>query len=51
MENRWADEMVLGKDVKVDVRAIFNSSTFRPDKFEVRYTIDGQPFLESFDNL
>ncbi len=51
MENGWANAMVAGKDVKVEVKAIFNSSSGRPDKFEVRYSIDGQPFLETFDNL
>ena len=51
MENKWAADMVAGKDVTVDIKGIYDSSSFRPDKIEVRYTIDGQPFFETFDNL
>ena len=51
MENGWANAMVAGKDVKVDITGIYNSNSFRPDKIEVKYTIDGQPFFETFDNI
>lgn len=51
MENKWADEMVAGKDVKVEVNPIFNGSTGRPDAFEVNYWIDNVKSTEFFDNL
>lgn len=50
MENNWAAEMVLGKDVKIEVEAIFVGNSLRPDRFKVKYTIDGQPFVENFIN-
>lgn len=50
MENGWADAMVQGKDVKIEVEAIFTGVSKRPDEFVVKYTIDGQPFNETFKN-
>lgn len=50
MENRWADAIVDNKDVKIQVEAIFSGSSQRPTKFEVKYSIDGQPFSEKFIN-
>ncbi len=44
MENLWAREMVAGKDVKIQVKAIFEGTSKRPSKFKVQFTIDGQPF-------
>jgi len=51
MENSWADAMVAGKDVKIEVKAIFEGSSKRPMKFEVEHWIDGKYKLEKFDNL
>ena len=51
MENSWADAMVAGKDVKIEVKAIFEGTSKRPSKFEVEYWIDGKYKLEKFDNL
>ncbi len=50
MENSWADAMVAGKDVKIEVEAVFSGASKRPDSFKVKYTIDGQPFQENFVN-
>ena len=50
MENKWATEMVAGKDVKIKVEAIFEGTSQRPSSFRVDYTIDGQPFRETFTN-
>jgi DNA/RNA non-specific endonuclease len=50
MENGWADAMVNGSDVKIEVEAIFSGASKRPDSFKVKYTIDGQPFQEKFTN-
>jgi hypothetical protein len=50
MENGWADAMVQGKNVKIEVEAIFTGVSKRPDEFVVKYTIDGQPFNETFKN-
>ena len=43
--------MVAGKDVKVDIRAIFDGNSNRPDAFEVDYWIDGAMTNEIFPNL
>jgi len=51
MENSWADAMVAGKDVKIEVKAIFEGPSKRPMKFEVEHWIDGKYKLEKFDNL
>ncbi len=50
MENNWAAEMVLGKDVKIEVEAIFNGNSSRPDAFEVSYWIDGIKTKTTFIN-
>ncbi len=35
MENEWASAMVQGKDIKIEVRAVFLSQSQRPIGFEV----------------
>jgi hypothetical protein len=50
MENGWADAMVQGKDVKIEVEAIFSGASKRPDAFDVSYWIDGVKTKTSFIN-
>jgi hypothetical protein len=50
MENGWADAMVAGKDVKIEVEAIFSGASKRPDAFDVSYWIDGVKTKTSFIN-
>ncbi|MBD3636470.1 MAG: DNA/RNA non-specific endonuclease [Crocinitomicaceae bacterium] len=50
MENTWAAEMVAGKDVKIEVEAVFSGSSQRPDAFEVSYWIDGVKTEATFIN-
>lgn len=50
MEDLWAREMVAGKDVKVEVRAIFEGQSSRPIGFEVDWWIDGKKFNLPFEN-
>jgi len=50
MENTWVDAMTQGKDVKIKVDAIFDGTSQRPIKFNVDYTVDGQPISEIFKN-
>lgn len=50
MENSWADAMVAGKDVKIEVNAIFEGTSKRPSKFEVEYYIDGEYNFKEFIN-
>ena len=50
MENIWADAMVRGKDVKIEVNAIFEDESLRPEAFEVSYWIDGVRKKEFFTN-
>lgn len=44
MENARVDAMVQGKDMKIEVEAVFNRASQRPSNFKVKYTIDEQPF-------
>jgi hypothetical protein len=50
MENSWADAMVEGKDVKVEVKANFDGESNRPSKLEVDYWINGAKETKSFNN-
>ena len=50
MEELWAREIVAGRDVRVEIRAIFEGESKRPIRFDVGYTIDGQPFSRRFEN-
>ncbi|MBO3099454.1 hypothetical protein J4051_14330 [Gelidibacter sp. DF109] len=45
-----ANALVQGKDVKIQVEAIFSGTSKRPNSFKVKYIIDGQPFQENFIN-
>lgn len=50
MENSWANAMVDGKDVKIEVKAIFDWNSKRPNKFEVDYWIDSVKQTMYFNN-
>jgi hypothetical protein len=50
MENTWAEAMVQGKDVRVEVRATYNGTSARPINFEVEYWIDGSYNFREFVN-
>ena len=41
MEKKWAEALDKDKRVEVDIKVIYNSSSVRPDRFEVTYFIDG----------
>ena len=41
MEKKWAKALDKDKRVEVDIKVIYNSSSVRPDRFEVTYFIDG----------
>ncbi|WP_244856892.1 DNA/RNA non-specific endonuclease [Oceanobacillus sp. J11TS1] len=38
------------KKVTVDVEIIYDKNNLRPEKFNVKYTIDGEPYSEVFLN-
>jgi hypothetical protein len=50
MENLWAQEMVAGKDVKVQIEAIFTGNSQRPDAFDVSFWIEGVKTNRTFIN-
>ena len=50
MENSWANAMVNGSDVKIEVEAVFSGISKRPDAFDVSYWIDGVKTKTSFIN-
>ena len=50
MEKEWAEELGKGKRLEVDIKVIYNSSSVRPDSFEVTYFINGKRHLEIIPN-
>ena len=51
MENEWDRALQDGKKVAVDIRVVYPSgNSFRPDRFEVKYTIDGRSYQKFFSN-
>ncbi|MBX3010474.1 MAG: WXG100 family type VII secretion target [Caldilineaceae bacterium] len=51
MENDWDRALQEGKAVNVDIRVVYPSgNSFRPQHFEVKYTIDGQSHHRIFPN-
>jgi len=50
MENTWAGAVEDGQEVFVQIEAIYEDNDARPEEFIVKYTIDGQPFKEEFEN-
>jgi len=50
MENIWDKALQAGKKVEVDIKPIYSSDSKRPDKFIVRYKIDGRPNVKQFNN-
>lgn len=51
MENIWADAMVNGSDVKVNIEPFYTGNSLRPNKIEVEYWIDDEYTFVEFDNL
>lgn len=50
MENKWADALKDGKDVKVDIKPVYEGNSKRPSKFVAKYTVDGEPFKSILKN-
>ncbi|MCG7376061.1 DNA/RNA non-specific endonuclease [Paenibacillus sp. ACRSA] len=52
LENKWADALKEKppKKVTVDVEIVYLGNNLRPDKFIVKYTIDGKPGSAEFKN-
>ncbi len=52
MENSWAKALKgpPPKDVKINIKAVYEDGSKRPSKFIVKYTIDGEPFKTRFKN-
>ena len=42
LENRWASALKDGKEVKVDIRPIYEGTSTRPNSFKITYSIDGE---------
>ncbi|WP_198574662.1 DNA/RNA non-specific endonuclease [Caulobacter hibisci] len=50
MENEWAAALKDGKAVDVDIKAVFDGDSKRPEAFRVEYVIDGKPSTRTFFN-
>ena len=47
LENRWAQAIQEGKNVKVKVKVLYRMDDPRPSGFDVRYEIDGRKFHQN----
>jgi filamentous hemagglutinin len=51
MENTWASALKQGQTVGVKIEPVYSGSSVRPDRFTVRYSIDGgRPVIVDFKN-
>nr|WP_306110016.1 DNA/RNA non-specific endonuclease [Pseudomonas sp. PICF6] len=51
MENTWASALKEGKSVSVKIEPVYTDAGLRPDRFNVRYSIDGgRPVIVDFKN-
>ena len=50
MEKKWAEALDKDKRVEVDIKVIYNSSSVRPDSFEVTYFINGERTVKIIPN-
>ena len=52
MENKWEKALASDppKNVEVNIKAIYENDSKRPEAFEVEYMIDGELFENIFDN-
>ena len=51
LENQWDAALKAGKNVEVDIRPSYVGDSLRPATLDVDYTIDGEPFTQSFKNV
>ena len=42
LEESWAKALKEGKSVSVDIELIYPENSFRPDKFRIKYRINGE---------
>ena len=51
MENIWASALKEGKSVSVKIEPVYSDASVRPERFSVRYSIDGgRPVIADFKN-
>jgi hypothetical protein len=50
MENEWSAALKEGKAVDVEIKAVFDGASKRPEAFRVEYVIDGKPSTRTFFN-
>lgn len=50
IENKWANAIDEGKNVKIDVEIKYDGDNLRPSGFDVKYEIDGKSYRQSLSN-
>ncbi len=50
LENKWANAIKEGKQVKVDVNVKYDGDSLRPVEFKVKYEIDGKYYEKDIIN-
>ena len=50
LDNQWANAIVEGKDVSVNVKINYEGKSLRPSSFDIEYVIDGRMRFISLEN-
>lgn len=50
LENTWKKALVEGKEVKVNVKPIYEGKSTRPSEFKINYSINGKKYSERLTN-
>jgi len=50
LEIEWEDALKAGKEVKVEMKFLFEGNSKRPEFLQVHYWIDGKKTTAAFDN-
>lgn len=52
MENTWSNALGLGKEVLIEIQAIYDQGTLRPSAFNVKYKIGDERWItQLFTNI
>ena len=50
MERDWADALKNNMTVKVDIEPIYSDNSMRPERYQVKYWIDGEQYIKTIIN-
>ena len=50
LEDELAKQVRNGKDVRIDIKLMYEGNSRRPEAIVFKYTIDGEKFIKIFPN-